>query len=87
MPQVPSNIIKERARILRNIGKKNLLKYLKKQIGSFSIVLVEKNELESSIGKSQYFTKVKINKNLKEGSLVKCKIYDVEENILQAKIL
>tara|TARA_Y100000590_G_scaffold470316_1_gene663650 strand:+ start:2763 stop:4025 length:1263 start_codon:yes stop_codon:yes gene_type:complete len=84
MPQIPSNIIKQRAKILREVGTKNLSKYLKKQVGNNAVMLVEKSNNISSVGKTQHFTKITVNKKLKEGTIVNCKIIGVTENILQA---
>ena len=82
MPQVPKDIIKKRAKILRNIGNTNMKKYLNKQIGSKARVLIEQVKETSSIGKSQHFTKVKIPQILTKGSIVDCIITSVHENIL-----
>ena len=87
MPQVSKNIIKSRAKILRNHGEKNLLRYLNKQIGTNTTMLVEQSNLRGSFGKSQHFTKIHINKKLSEGSIINCKIYKIKKDILQAKII
>ncbi len=87
MPQVSKNIIKSRAKILRNHGEKNLLQYLNKQIGTNTTMLVEQSNLRGSFGKSQHFTKIHINKKLSEGSIINCKIYKIKKDILQAKII
>jgi threonylcarbamoyladenosine tRNA methylthiotransferase MtaB len=87
MPQVSSDVIKKRAKILRNLGTINLKKYLKNQIGSKVRVLIEQVKNTISIGKSQYFTKIEIAQKLKEGSIVDCIITDVHENILKADLI
>lgn len=87
MPQIPRQIIKKRAKQLREIGQKHLSKYLVAQVGRTAKMLVENSNTIRSIGKSQHFTKIKINKNITEGSIVDCKIYGVKENILQAKLI
>lgn len=87
MPQVPKDIIKKRAKILRNIGNTNMKKYLNKQIGSKARVLVEQVKESSSIGKSQHFTKVKIPQILTKGSIVDCIITSVHENCLIAMLI
>ena len=70
MPQVPKDMVKKRARILRNLGATNLRKYLKNQIGSKVRVLIEQVKESSSIGKSQHFTKIEIPQILNRGSIV-----------------
>ena len=87
MPQVPKNIIKKRAKILRELGNTNLRKYLKNQTGSRVRVLIEQAKDTISIGKSQHFTKIEIPQVLKEGSIVNCIITDVHENISKATLI
>ena len=87
MPQVPKNIIKNRAKKLRIYGEKKLLHYLNKQIGTNTTMLVEHSNLKGSFGKSQHFTKIHINEKIPEGLIVKCKIYKINNNILQARII
>ena len=86
MPQVPKSIIKKRARLLRDEGQKQMNKYLQKQIGNPAIVLVEQTKEDYSYGKSQHYTKIRLNKNLKEGEIVNCIITDFNEDILKARI-
>jgi threonylcarbamoyladenosine tRNA methylthiotransferase MtaB len=87
MPQVPKDIIKKRASILREFGINNLRKYLKKQIGSKTKVLIEQVKDTVSIGKSQHFTKIEIHQILNEGSIVDCIITDVNENTSKAILI
>jgi len=87
MPQISKEVIKNRAKILRDYGEKKLSEYLNKQIGKKAIMLVEKNDSTGSYGKSQHFTKIHIDKELPEGSIVNCKIYKMNENILKAKLI
>ena len=87
MPQISKEVIKNRAKILRDCGNKNLSKYLNQQIGRKATMLVEKVDLTGSYGKSQHFTKIHIDKELPEGSIVNCKIYKMNENILKAKLI
>ena len=87
MPQISSDVIKKRAKILRDLGTVNLRKYLKNQIGSKVRALIEQVKNTVSIGKSQYFTKIEISQKLKEGSIVDCIITDVHENILKADLI
>ena len=87
MPQVPKEIIKKRARTLREEGEKQMRKYLQKQIGNSAIMLVEQVKENFSYGKSQHFTKIKLSNNFKEGEIVKCIITDFNNDILNAQII
>ena len=87
MPQISKQVIKNRAKILRDSGKKNLLEYLNKQVGRKTTVLVEEFDSSGSYGKTQHFTKIHIDKKLPKGIIVNCKIYKIKENILQAKLI
>ena len=80
MPQLDGKIIKARAKILREMGEKELQKFLQNQIGKTLSVLVEKG----GIGKSENFLDVKISdaENLKSGEIVQVKILKVEDGLL-----
>lgn len=83
MPQVNGTIIKERAKILREAGQKELHKLLKKQIGKTISVIVEKD----GIGKSENFLDVKISdeaKKIKSGDILEIQVCGIEENFLIA---
>lgn len=87
MPQVPKNIIKKRAKVLREEGERQMQKYLQKQIGNSAIMLVEQVKENFSYGKSQHFTKIKLSKNVKEGQIIKCIITDFNKDILNAQLI
>ena len=87
MPQIPKEIIKKRAKILRDLGNFNLNRYLKNQIGLKEKVLIEKVKNSVSFGKSQHFTNVEIPQKLNEGSIVNCIISKVEKNISKANLI
>ena len=87
MPQVPKDIIKKRAKILREEGNKQMQIYLQNQIGNTAIMLVEQVKENISYGKSQHFTKIKIQKSIQEGTIVKCVIEDVDQGVLSANII
>ena len=82
MPQVPKNIIKKRASILRDIGNEQMHKYLKSQIGNSAMMLVEQVKENFAYGKSQHFTRMKIKNNFKEGKIIKCMITNVNQDVL-----
>lgn len=75
--QLPNNIKKDRARRLIEIDKELQLKYNEKFVGKKVNVLVEEIVLENSIGHTENFLKVMINKKLETN-----KCYDV--TIVQA---
>ncbi len=86
MPQVNGTIIKERAKILREAGERQLKKYLANQIGKEFKVLVEKN----FSGKTENFLDVKItNQNIASGLFYEAKIsgFDQESLKLEAKLI
>jgi threonylcarbamoyladenosine tRNA methylthiotransferase MtaB len=77
MPQVNGKIIKERGKILRETGARELQKFLAKQIGKNLSVILEKD----GFGKSENFLDVKISHG-KSGEIVKVRAEEVEENYL-----
>ncbi len=85
MPQISREIIKKRAKILREEGKVQMRNYLQSQIGNLTTVLIEEVKENISYGKCQHFTKIKINKRIKVGKLIKCIITNVNDDILNAK--
>ena len=87
MPQVPKNIIKKRAKALREEGIKQMEKYFQTQVGSLAIMLVEQVKENFSYGKSQHFTKIKLSRNLKEGEIINCIITDYNNGMLNAQII
>ena len=69
MPQIDSKIIRERARILRDIGQLELQKFLKSNINNKFTILIE----DGNIGKTDNFLNAKIinnTNNIKAGDLV-----------------
>ena len=87
MPQIPKNIIKKRAEILRECGNNNLIKFLESQIGLKTKVLIEQVRENKSLGKSQHFTKIEIPEKLEKGSIVDCTIKNVSGNISKAILI
>ena len=87
MPQIPRDIIKIRAKILRDEGKIQMRNYLKNQIGNSAFMLVEQVKENVSYGKSQHFTKIKIDNFIKKGEIVKCMITGISDDILNANII
>ncbi|OAA31852.1 2-methylthioadenine synthetase [Kosmotoga arenicorallina S304] len=58
--QVPGNIKKERALILKEIAERSSLSYLKKQLGRESLVLIERSDGKYSFGYDEYFIQHKV---------------------------
>ena len=56
MPQVPKEIRKKRAAVLRELGNKNLQKFLQTRVGKLENVLIE----NGGIGRTEHFAEVKI---------------------------
>ena len=85
MPQVPKNIVKDRAKRLRDKGLENLKKRLKNKVGEQQLILVENIKDNFSVGKDQHFFKVKLNEEIMEGNLISCNFTGVENDILLAR--
>lgn len=75
MPQVPKSIRHERAKILREEGAMELQKFMEKNIGRITDVIVEKD----GVGHSDNFTTVKILGNIEAGKLVRVKLISIED--------
>ena len=87
MPQLNRNIIKKRAKILREEGWKQMKNYLKNQIGNSATVLVERVKENISYGKSQHFTKIQITNSIKTGEIVDCVITGIKQDVLSAQMI
>ena len=84
MPQVSNEIKKTRAKLLRDLGEKQLSAYLETLIGKEKIVLIEKNFENYSVGKTQEYAPIRIEKKLNEGELFKLPIKSINNNLLLA---
>ena len=85
MPQIDKKIIKERAKQLREKGKKNLMKYLTNKIGNKNFILIESSDAQKSIGKDQHFIKVQIDQEIQEGNIIPCVYTGIYNDVLLAK--
>ena len=85
MPQVDKSIIKDRANTLRQMGMEKLKQRLLKKVGKKNLILVEKIQDENSIGKDQNFFNVIVNEKIKEGDIVTCEYMAVNNDMLIAK--
>ena len=86
MPQLEKNIIKDRAKKLREKGFEKLKKNLITKIGKSELILIESNKDKTSFGKDQNFRKVKIEKEIEEGKIILVTYTGIEGDILLAKI-
>ena len=80
MPKVPIEIRRQRASILREVGKRRLQTSMKKRIGKEAIVVVEKN----NFGRCESYFNVKLSRNFKPGTLVPCLITSIDDEFLHA---
>lgn len=79
MPQVKGDVIKERAALLREAGKRNLQKTCERFIGQEVNVLLE----TETQGHSEHFLKVQFNVPQLPGAIVKAKIVDVGDGCVE----
>ena len=66
MPQINRNIIKERARRLREQGEAALRRHLEAQVGARRQVLIESGEL----GRTEHFTRARLSSPIEPGTIV-----------------
>ena len=85
MPQLDKDIIKNRAKRLRDKGMENLKKHLKNKIGKKEFILIENNKNKISLGKDQHFVKVKIDEDIMEGNIISCVYTGIDNDTLIAK--
>ncbi len=80
--QVPKNIIKQRAKILRQLGQEQFAKLCASKIGQIENILVERK----GIGRSEQFIAVKFS-GAKQGDIVKVKITGAEKDGLRGELV
>jgi len=83
MPQLPKQIRKERAAILRNAGYQGLEKFLNQAKGKIYRVIVEKDDL----ARSENYLQVKLPNKFNEGEILEVEIIGNENKMLTAKLL
>jgi threonylcarbamoyladenosine tRNA methylthiotransferase MtaB len=79
MPQVEGGLRKERAKLLREIGTKQVQKHLETLVGKTLPVLVEKGNK----GRTEYFSEVAISTDVKSGTLLNVKLHSLAQGHLQ----
>lgn len=81
--QVPVPIRKERAKILREAGERQLQAYLKRHVGQTQEVVIEQN----GVGRSPYFCEIELaNHTLQPGELALVHIEGIKEGMLYGRI-
>jgi threonylcarbamoyladenosine tRNA methylthiotransferase MtaB len=70
MPQVPPDVVKERAERLRRKGAAALMRHLESQIGARRRVLTE----AGGIGRTEQFTPVRLNGKVARGLMLEVEI-------------
>lgn len=83
MPQVPGNIIKQRAQILRDIGASELNDFVQGQMNKVHHVMIEKN----NAGHGENFLKLHFDDEIEPGMIVKAKIYSFDGDKIKAKMV
>ena len=85
MPQINKFVIKNRAAILRQKGRRKFKQHLANKVGEKDLILIEKNKNEKSIGKDQNFFNAIFNEKIKEGDIIPCIYVGVNDDMLIAK--
>ena len=78
MPQVKSEVIKDRAKKLRDLKQKLIYQYLEDKIGKEEVILAESN----NYGYTEDYFKVYSTKTLQKGEIYKLKIKSIKDNQL-----
>ena len=83
MPQVDPKIRKARAKALRELGDKQLQKFLKLNLNKEMQVIVEKDNM----ARSENFSPVRLMQNLPAGTLVNVRTHAIEGDLLLADVI
>ena len=81
--QVPPPVRKERAARLRNLGDKQVEKFLSFHVKQKRQVIVEKN----NIGRTEHFAEVRLNRECEVGTLIDVMTERVQDSALEGKVL
>lgn len=84
MPQVPSPIIKARAKALRDAVAEERTAWLQSLLGSTQKVAVEKGGMS---GHAENFAYVKLDRQMAEGSIAAARVVKIEDGALQADVI
>jgi threonylcarbamoyladenosine tRNA methylthiotransferase MtaB len=83
MPQIDINVRRERARILREEGEKQLQIFYTKFIGGVFEVLIEKD----NIGRLENFIQVKLDKPYEQGKIANVSLLRISGGYIEGKLL
>ena len=83
MPQVDKAVRKERARLLREAGEKQLIRFNIDRLGETTTAIIEQN----GNGRTEHFAEVVLDRNLEPGSLVTVQVVAYEKGCLKARVL
>jgi threonylcarbamoyladenosine tRNA methylthiotransferase MtaB len=83
MPQVPGDIRKARAKLLREAGALQVQKHLATLVGKTLPVLVEKGNK----GRTEYFSEVVFDSDVKTGSLLNARLVSAENGSLRGELV
>lgn len=81
MPQVPLEVRKRRAQILRSEGQKELIKFFIQNIGKKTRLLIEKN----NIAHAENFIPVKLEGNFESGQLIEVELLSIDHEYMTAR--
>ena len=84
MPQLPPQIIKARAKALRDAVTAEKAAWIQALIGSRQNVAVESGGLA---GHAENFAYLKLNKRMPEGSIISARVTHIEDEVLQAEVI
>jgi len=84
MPQVAREVVKERARRLRQKGEAALAAHLEREIGATRQVLVETSADGGALGRSEHFTPVRLDAPIEPGVIVQATIAGHDGKVLSA---
>lgn len=83
MPQVPGNLRKERAALLREAGERQMEKFLSLHINKDRQAIVEKD----NIGRTEHFAPVRLNEEAEAGTLRAVHITGMADGMLEGTLL
>src|SRR5262249_26529689 len=82
MPQVPGDVRKERARILRELGAEQVRKHLSGLVGKTLPVLAERNK----VSRTEYFSEVRLDAQPPLGQIVMAKLEAVDGEHIKGRL-
>ena len=83
MPQVYPPLRKERAKILRDLGNEQVRRRCEEALHTEVDVLVEKN----NTGHTPHFLPVRFDENIAQGTVVRAKLIDIQNNMMTGQVI